>query len=124
MAAVSERCERAAEATRGNLTGTFDALRQRLTPGRMVDEAVDYARDTAVADFCRNLARDVREHPLPLLLIGAGIAWAIVATSIRQRPAIDYSPDRLQRVRAAGLRDQSGPPYSEWQVTPLDTAAG
>lgn len=121
MTRKTERLEREAEQARGDLAVDLDELRVRLTPGQIVDETVNYARGTAVADFVHNLLREIRENPLPLLLIGAGVAWAAIATSrsrrslpvppplppvTRTEPAIPAAP------AAAGERTQ-------WEVAPL-----
>ena len=53
--------EREVEETRWQLAGTLEELRDRMTPGRVVDELVDYTRDGPVAEFLRNLGREVRE---------------------------------------------------------------
>src|SRR2546425_12690324 len=57
------------------LVGTLEELRDRMTPGRVVDQVVDYTRDSPAAEFLRNLGREVRVNPMPLVLIGIGIAW-------------------------------------------------
>ena len=59
-----------------------------MTPGRVVDQVVDYTRDGPAAEFLRNLGREVRENPMPLVLIGIGIAWLMLATSRTSRAAI------------------------------------
>ena len=41
-----------------------------MTPGQVIDQVIDYAREGPAAEFGRNLAREVRENPLPLVLIG------------------------------------------------------
>ena len=85
MARQSEQLEHEAEAARDELAFSLEELRARMTPGEIVDEVVEYARETPAADFIRNLARDVRESPLPLLVIFAGIAWAAIASAVAQR---------------------------------------
>src|SRR5437588_6818647 len=87
MARLSEQLEREAEGARRELAGALDELRLRMTPGQIVDEIIDYARQTPVAEFSRNLVRDIRQYPLPLLLIAAGVAWAVIASSLAQRRA-------------------------------------
>jgi hypothetical protein len=37
-----------------------------MTPGEIVGDVIEYARETPVAEFIRNLACDVRESPLPV----------------------------------------------------------
>ena len=78
MANNSEKLEREAGGTRAQLAEALDALRARMTPGQVIDQLIDYAREGPGAGFGRNLAREVREHPLLLVLIGIGIAWLMV----------------------------------------------
>src|SRR6185437_14298834 len=77
--ATSEQLEREAEATRAQIAATLDELRSRLTTGQMVDQLVDYARDSGGGEFVRNLGRQVVGNPLPVTLVGAGLAWLMMA---------------------------------------------
>jgi len=77
--ATSEQLEREAETTRAQIAATLDELRGRLTTGQMVDQLVDYARDSGGGDFARNLGRQVVDNPLPITLVGAGLAWLMMA---------------------------------------------
>lgn len=83
MTESSAQLEREAEGRRADLSATLDELRSRITPGQLVDQTLDYAREGNVGEFVRNLARDARDNPLPLALIGAGIAWLMVAKGRR-----------------------------------------
>jgi Protein of unknown function (DUF3618) len=74
MGAKSEQLEREAHQTRDRLLETLDELRARTTPGQLVDQLADYVREGPAAEFFRNLAREVRDNPLPLCLIGIGVA--------------------------------------------------
>src|ERR1700756_3273159 len=95
MESQSEQFEREAEETRWQLAGTFEELRDRMTPGRVVDQVVDYTRDGPAAEFLRNLKREVRENPMPLVLIG--IAWLMLASSRTSRAAIASAADCVAR---------------------------
>jgi len=77
--ATSEQLEREAEATRAQIAATLDELRSRLTPGQVVDQLVDYARDSGGGEFVRNLGQQVVANPLPITLVGAGLAWLMMA---------------------------------------------
>ena len=126
-----ERLERDAATLRGELSSSIDELERRMTPGHLFDEAVDYARDTPVVAFFANLAREVRDHPLPLLLIAAGIAWAIVATSRSRNAMPEVATDRIERVKKAAattrserswLQPEQPAPEQAWEVTALTRA--
>lgn len=77
--ATSEQLEREAEATRAQIAATLDELRERMTPGQVVDHLVDYARDNGGGDFVRNFGQQVVGNPIPVTLMGAGLAWLMMA---------------------------------------------
>jgi hypothetical protein len=83
MPRQSEQLEREAEQARIKLSASLDELRTRLTPRQIVEEAVDYARETPVGQFARNVSRDVQANPIPLILVVAAVAWACIATALR-----------------------------------------
>ena len=71
-----------------------------MTPGEVIDQLIDYAREGPAAEFGRNLAREVRENRLPLVLIGIGIAWLMVASSRSSRAMIASASDSVTRKAA------------------------
>jgi hypothetical protein len=71
----SAEIEREVEANRAGLRATLDELRGRMTPGQVLDEAWQFARDGSGGDYVRNLGSSMKTNPLPVALIGAGIAW-------------------------------------------------
>ncbi|MEK0084440.1 DUF3618 domain-containing protein [Benzoatithermus flavus] len=89
----TNRIERDLEHTRSRLDATIDALQQKLSPGQMVDEAFAWFREGGGAEFGRNLARTVRDHPMPVALIGVGLAWLAVS-SARERSGGSYDSSR------------------------------
>jgi hypothetical protein len=76
---TSEQLEREAEQTRAEIVSMLDELRSRMTPGQIVDQIVDFARDSTGGQFFQNLRRQVAENPVPLTLVGAGLAWFMLA---------------------------------------------
>src|SRR6201998_2994447 len=97
MESQSEQLEREAEETRWQLSGTLEELRGGMTPGRVVDQLIDYTRDGPAAEFLGSLGREVRENPVPLVLIGIGIAWLMVASSRTSRAAIASAADMVSK---------------------------
>ena len=85
--ANSAQLEREAEDTRARFAQTLDELRERITPGQLVDQAVDYAKDSGGGVFVRNLGNQVTANPLPVALIGAGIAWLMLSNGRRSATA-------------------------------------
>jgi uncharacterized protein YjbJ (UPF0337 family) len=82
--------EREVERTRANVEGTLEALRERLNPQQLLDQvtqqAMDYVRGSGGQQFMQNLGTGVRDNPLPVLLVGAGIAWMMLSQN-RGTPA-------------------------------------
>ena len=94
MESRSARLEREAEETLWQLSGTLEELRGRMTPGCVVDQVIDYTRGNRAADFLRNLGREVRENPMPLVVVGIGILWLVLATNRTTRAAIASAADQ------------------------------
>jgi hypothetical protein len=91
--ASSEQLEREAQATRTRIEQTLAELRMRISPGQIVDQAVDYARDTTGGDFVRNLSRQVADNPVPIALMGAGLVWLMMAPRRPRDGAIERTGD-------------------------------
>src|SRR3954447_724206 len=65
--------EREADETRRRLSSSLDELASNLTPGRMLDEVLSYAR-AGGGDFLRGLGNAATANPMPTLLISIGAA--------------------------------------------------
>lgn len=74
MNTSAQDAERAVEASRARLDETVDALKEKLTPGQMFDEMTRSFAGTSGGEMFANLGSQVRDNPLPLALIGAGVA--------------------------------------------------
>jgi hypothetical protein len=74
--------------TRGDMDATLHAIEQRLTPGQLVDQGLDYLRSSGANEFVSNLGGSVKSNPLPVALVGVGIAW-LMATGNR-KPSYAY----------------------------------
>jgi hypothetical protein len=74
-----EEIEGDLERTRAEVSSTIDAIQSKLTPGQLMDQAVSYLRTSAPADFGTNLSHAVRDNPVPVALIGVGIAWLMMS---------------------------------------------
>lgn len=116
MAAESEELEREARRTREKLAGTLGQLRTRMTPGQVIDQAIVYMRDGPVAEFLHNLGREVRENPIPLVLIGIGVAWLMAASSRTSRKGIASAANAAEKGAAAlgTATDAAARKVGEW----------
>ena len=53
----SAQLEREAEQARSQLAQAVEELRPRITPGHLMDQVVDYTKDTGSGEFVRNLGK-------------------------------------------------------------------
>lgn len=131
-----DRIETEVEEARARLTRTLDEIRERMSPGQILDQALDYARHSGGGEFTRNLGRSVRDNPLPLLMMGAGMAW-LMASDRRQAagyvPAARYGSDHYgepadtspgYRERAGNAASSAGHAASSAYRGAADTAGG
>jgi ElaB/YqjD/DUF883 family membrane-anchored ribosome-binding protein len=75
----SEQLERETEEERARISETLDELRARMTPGHVLDRLVDYATDSSGGMFFRNLRKQLVGNPVPVALVGTGIAWLAIS---------------------------------------------
>ena len=75
MSPSARQIEREVEASRANLEETVEALKGKMSLGQMVDEAAGYFKDSGGGEIVANLGRQMRDNPLPLALVGLGLAW-------------------------------------------------
>jgi hypothetical protein len=93
--------EREAEATRARVVATADSIRDKMTPGQLFDEFTGLFRGGAGSEMVHNLKVQVRDNPLPLTVIGAGLAWLMLGSgtsaasagtdgTTRRDPSLDH----------------------------------
>lgn len=75
----SEEIRRDIEGTRTELRETVTALERKLSLGQVVDEVWGRVGGReAAGDAVSNLRHTIRENPVPLALMGLGVAWLAV----------------------------------------------
>lgn len=87
------RIERDLEETRARLDATIGALQQKLSPGQLLDQSLAYLKDSGGGEFAHNLKSNVQTNPLPVALVGIGLAWLMMGGHGRAAPA--QQPTRL-----------------------------
>jgi hypothetical protein len=124
---TSEQLERDAEAARTRITATLDELRGRMTPGQVVDQLVDYMRDGSGATFVRNFRSQVVSNPVPVTLVGAGLAWLALASrrsSYRDAVGIGRTAaaaGAMAGEAGRGLRDRVAAATGQWTDSATET---
>lgn len=126
MTKSSAQLEREAEQTRAELAATLEELRSRISPGQLLDQTLDFARESNAGEFVRNLGRDARDNPLPLALIGTGIAWLMLANGRRRGFDAALTEGTNGASGAFGAIDESksrGRGSAEWVTSAGSSAA-
>jgi hypothetical protein len=77
--------EREVEATRGQIDQTVEALKEKMQPKELFDEATRMMGSTS-NKVLTTVVEQARQNPIPIALIGAGVAW--LALSQARRPAV------------------------------------
>jgi ElaB/YqjD/DUF883 family membrane-anchored ribosome-binding protein len=112
-----EEIEREIEQTRSRLSRDIDELGNKLSPGNLKEEAKSAIKDAAqgavsnVGEQARRtsyrLVAVIRENPLPVIAVGAGVTWLLT-----QRSRSDVSGDRMARYAYTGPERRQG---RNWQ---------
>ena len=98
MTRSSQDIEREVEAARGDLDRTVEALKDKMTPGQLVDELTRSFKGGGAGEMLGNLGAQARENPMALAMIGAGMAWLMMGKS--EHHAAD-GPARAYQTNAA-----------------------
>ncbi|MFL5511158.1 MAG: DUF3618 domain-containing protein [Gemmatimonadales bacterium] len=112
-----EDIEREIEQTRSRLSRDIDELGNKLSPSNLKEEAKTAIKDAAqgavsnVGEQARRtssrLVEVIRENPLPVIAVGAGVTWLLT-----QRSRSDVSGDRMARYAYTGPERRQG---RHWQ---------
>lgn len=93
--------------TRSQMDDTLDAIQQRLSPGNLMEEAIRYLRQGGGNDFAHNLNESIKRNPVPVTLMGIGLAWLMMSGKEGR-----YAPDRADSShlgeRMSSMKDTLG----------------
>ena len=97
------------EHTRHEMDSTLTAIEHRLTPGQLVDQGLDYLRSSGANEFVQNLGVQVKNNPLPLSLVGIGLAWLMASSKNppARYAAESYGPSLSDRAGEMGDKASS-----------------
>jgi ElaB/YqjD/DUF883 family membrane-anchored ribosome-binding protein len=91
------------ERTRSEMDRTLGTIEQRLTPGQLLDQGMHYLKTSGAGDYVRNLRGSVSSNPLPIALVGVGLAWLMAADRMdRTRPS-----DPAEGTTSEGLKQRA-----------------
>jgi ElaB/YqjD/DUF883 family membrane-anchored ribosome-binding protein len=93
----SEQIESDIRRTRGRMDATLDELGHRLSARYFMNSLFDWweapksgsRRNAAAMSAYRSVAKQVKAHPMPSLLIGAGLAWLIRESTTHEEDELE-----------------------------------
>jgi hypothetical protein len=102
--------EREIDQTRAQMDQTLGALEQKLSPGKLIDEALGLFREHG-GDFVANLGNSVKQNPMPVMLAAVGIAWMMFGSNRRSSVTnYDYGPNDEGSLAGVGESIKAGRP--------------
>jgi ElaB/YqjD/DUF883 family membrane-anchored ribosome-binding protein len=82
----TEQIELESERHRANVNQLIEELREHVTPGEIVNQVIGAeVGGDIVRMLGREVGRQVRKNPLPVAVIGAGVAWLLLADALRKQ---------------------------------------
>jgi hypothetical protein len=84
MNRTSADVEREVEASRSDLDRNVEALKDKMTPGQIFDEA-SRAMGGAGQQVLSKLVDQIKENPMPLAVMGLGLAWLMAGNRSSNR---------------------------------------
>lgn len=93
MTKSAAEVEREVEASRGRLNRTAEALKHKMTPGELFEEATDTLGSAGQA-LLSKLTEQARQNPLPMAMIGLGAAWLLVSSGRKASASSSSHPAR------------------------------
>ena len=127
----SAQLEREVEEQRQRIENRIGEIRDRLSPGQIVDELLSYTKNGG-QHFAANLGQTVSNNPLPAALLGISLVWLMSGQGPKlAMPHLHSSHERARPPQpeypyanvSGGLRrvshsaDTSGKWYSEFEDT-------
>ena len=119
--------DRETQQQRERIEARIGEIKQRLSPGQLMDELLSYTKDGG-SRFVSNFGAQVSANPIPAALVGVGLVWLMSSSANAQaRPmaadGYDFEDEYpYARISSGGLKrtshgaDDSGQWWSEFQT--------
>ncbi len=124
----SAELEREVEAQRNRVESRIGEIKERLSPGQLIDEALAYTKDGG-SHFASNLGSTIAANPLPAVMLGVSLAWLMSSQGPKLqtaqpnpaprhgRPDYPYARSSSSGVRRTGHSvDEAGQWWSEFET--------
>ena len=123
----SAQLEREVEEQRQKIENRIGEIRERLSPGQIVDELLSYTKNGG-QNFAANLGQTVSNNPMPAALLGISLVWLMSGQGPKlsmphSEPARPRGDEYPYATVSGGFRrvshtaDEAGNWYSEFEDT-------
>jgi hypothetical protein len=119
----SAQLEREIEEQRQRIEHRVGEIKERLSPGQLVDEVLSYTKNGG-QQFVGNLGSTISANPLPAALLGVSLIWLIsgqgakaspAAATFREERDYPYATINGSMRRISHGADEAGDWYSEFE---------
>ncbi|WP_105386396.1 DUF3618 domain-containing protein [Neorhizobium alkalisoli] len=110
--AKAEALEREIDQDRRRIEERMDAIQAKMSPGQLLDEALGWAKSSGGGEYVANLGSAMKTNPIPVALMGVGMAW-LMANPVGSRAAqvdhSDYEEESYPLAPVKGSVRRTGP---------------
>ncbi|HEV7436191.1 MAG TPA: DUF3618 domain-containing protein [Pseudorhizobium sp.] len=71
----------------------MDAIQAKMSPGQLLDEALNYAKSSGGGEYVSNLGNAMKTNPIPVALMGISMAWLMANPGSHRRDEDLYYHD-------------------------------
>ena len=106
--------QRDIESDRRRIEERIDAIQEKMSPGQLMDEVLDYVKTSGGGEYAANLGTAVKANPIPMALMGVSLAWLMAGTG-NQTKSVNKARDADQYPLAtiSGEIRRTGPTQEE-----------
>jgi len=90
MTRSADEVEREVEQSRSELDRNMEALKSKMTPGQLFDEAARTMGGTG-QQIAGKFMEQAKENPMPLAVMGLGLAWLMTSSRKSERGAASWA---------------------------------
>ncbi|WFU50125.1 DUF3618 domain-containing protein [Sinorhizobium terangae] len=105
----SAELQREIEADRQRIEEKLHAIQERMSPGQLMDEMLEYAKTSGGAEYLSNLGVALKANPIPVALMGISLAWLLANPGSRAPGLKDDGADDYPLATVTGSVRRVGP---------------
>ena len=112
----SAELQREIDEERNRIGSRIDAIQDRLSPGQLIDELLNYGKKSGGAEYLHNLGTAMKTNPVPVALMGASMVWLMAQQNTGSRHESDtdpYDTEVYPLYPARGTVRRLGPPQGD-----------